>query len=268
MPAHNDCDTTGARNRRRVPPPGGVRTRDRQTRLIGRPMRTSRPPRTIDRAGIWSAWGECLRREGGSNAASRSRSSARRRSHRGPTSRGRSRRAIRLARRGAHEPHVAATPIAMRGSASTRLLVARAGPFRRMNRRTSHLVAGWRTGLSRPVLILQGGNALNYFGYGLVLPLRSFISTRSVASRRRRPDWFSRRPWGCPQSSPRRRERCSMVFRQSDRGRRKLGERPWLRRLRLRRASLGGVCLCGCQRSRARSGWDGRPNPGRQVGHT
>jgi hypothetical protein len=40
-----------------------------------------------------------------------------------------------------------------------------------MNRRVSHLIAGWRTGLSRPVLILQGGNALNYFGYGLVLRL-------------------------------------------------------------------------------------------------
>jgi MFS family permease len=39
-----------------------------------------------------------------------------------------------------------------------------------MNRRVSRLVAGWRTGLSRPVLILQGGNALNYFGYGLVRP--------------------------------------------------------------------------------------------------
>src|SRR6202790_4217568 len=42
--------------------------------------------------------------------------------------------------------------------------------FRRMNRRVSRLVAGWRTGLSRPVLILQAGNALNYFGYGLILP--------------------------------------------------------------------------------------------------
>src|SRR5205809_7924445 len=42
--------------------------------------------------------------------------------------------------------------------------------FRRMNRRVLHLVSGWRTGLSRPVVILQGGNALNYFGYGLVLP--------------------------------------------------------------------------------------------------
>jgi MFS family permease len=39
-----------------------------------------------------------------------------------------------------------------------------------MNRQISHLIAGWRTGLSRPVLILQAGNALNYFGYGLVLP--------------------------------------------------------------------------------------------------
>jgi MFS family permease len=39
-----------------------------------------------------------------------------------------------------------------------------------MNRRVSHLIAGWRTGLSRPVLILQAGNALNYFGYGLITP--------------------------------------------------------------------------------------------------
>ena len=39
-----------------------------------------------------------------------------------------------------------------------------------MNRRVSHLISGWRTGLSRPVLILQAGNALNYFGYGLIVP--------------------------------------------------------------------------------------------------
>src|SRR5713226_10165077 len=39
-----------------------------------------------------------------------------------------------------------------------------------MSRRVSRLVGGWRTGLSRPVLILQAGNALNFFGYGLVLP--------------------------------------------------------------------------------------------------
>ena len=39
-----------------------------------------------------------------------------------------------------------------------------------MYSRVSHLIAGWRTGLSRPALILQAGNALNYFGYGLILP--------------------------------------------------------------------------------------------------
>jgi MFS family permease len=39
-----------------------------------------------------------------------------------------------------------------------------------MSRRISHLIGGWRTGLSRPVLILQAGNALNYVGYGIVLP--------------------------------------------------------------------------------------------------
>ena len=39
-----------------------------------------------------------------------------------------------------------------------------------MNPPVSNLLAGWRTGLSRPVLILQAGNALNFFGYGLILP--------------------------------------------------------------------------------------------------
>jgi MFS family permease len=39
-----------------------------------------------------------------------------------------------------------------------------------MNRRVSNLVSSWRTGLPRPVLILQAGNALNSFGYGLILP--------------------------------------------------------------------------------------------------
>src|SRR5436190_2007880 len=39
-----------------------------------------------------------------------------------------------------------------------------------MNRRVSHLIAGWRTGLPRPVLILQAGTALNYFGSVLVIP--------------------------------------------------------------------------------------------------
>jgi hypothetical protein len=44
-----------------------------------------------------------------------------------------------------------------------------------VNGRVSRLIAGWRTGLSRPVLILQAGNALNHFGYGLVLPFEIMV---------------------------------------------------------------------------------------------
>ena len=39
-----------------------------------------------------------------------------------------------------------------------------------MSHRVRRLVAVWRLGLSRAELILQAGNALNYFGYGLILP--------------------------------------------------------------------------------------------------
>src|SRR3954468_9270594 len=43
-----------------------------------------------------------------------------------------------------------------------------------MTDRSSRALAGvfaiWRIDLPRPVLILQGGNALNYFGTGLILP--------------------------------------------------------------------------------------------------
>src|SRR5438552_15810387 len=44
------------------------------------------------------------------------------------------------------------------------------GEHARVSGLVSRLVGGWRTGLARPVLILQAGNALNYFGYGLILP--------------------------------------------------------------------------------------------------
>jgi hypothetical protein len=32
------------------------------------------------------------------------------------------------------------------------------------------LFAAWRTGLPKPVLLLQAGNALSFFGSGLILP--------------------------------------------------------------------------------------------------
>ena len=38
------------------------------------------------------------------------------------------------------------------------------------DRRLARVFAPWRTGLPRPVLVLQGGTALNYCGSGLILP--------------------------------------------------------------------------------------------------
>src|SRR4029078_1696989 len=44
------------------------------------------------------------------------------------------------------------------------------GVFDVMSRPLARVFAVWRTGLPRPVLVLQGGSALNYFGTGLILP--------------------------------------------------------------------------------------------------
>src|SRR5262249_22245619 len=41
---------------------------------------------------------------------------------------------------------------------------------RKVSSALARVFAAWRTGLPRPVLVLQGGNALNYFGSGLILP--------------------------------------------------------------------------------------------------
>jgi MFS family permease len=40
----------------------------------------------------------------------------------------------------------------------------------RVSRMLARVFAGWRTGLSGPVLVLQAGTAVNYFGTGLILP--------------------------------------------------------------------------------------------------
>ena len=39
-----------------------------------------------------------------------------------------------------------------------------------MRRMLARVFGGWRTGLSGPVIVLQAGTAVNYFGTGLVLP--------------------------------------------------------------------------------------------------
>src|SRR5438309_4733861 len=41
---------------------------------------------------------------------------------------------------------------------------------RKVSSALARVFAFWRTGLPRPVLILEGGDALNYFGTGLILP--------------------------------------------------------------------------------------------------
>jgi hypothetical protein len=59
-----------------------------------------------------------------------------------------------------------------------------------MNRRVSHLIAGWRKRETPSTTSVTG----SFF------PSRSSICTRDVAFRRQQPDLFSRRPWGRPQS--------------------------------------------------------------------
>ena len=39
-----------------------------------------------------------------------------------------------------------------------------------LSRTLARVLAGWRTGLPGPVIVLQAGTAVNYFGTGLVLP--------------------------------------------------------------------------------------------------
>src|ERR1700740_201097 len=43
-------------------------------------------------------------------------------------------------------------------------------PRRKVSSALARVFALWRTGLPRPVLVLQGGTALNFFGSGLILP--------------------------------------------------------------------------------------------------
>ena len=128
-----------------------------------------------------------------------------------------------------------------------------------MNRRVSHLISGWRTGLSRPVLILQAGNALNYFGYGLILPfeiiylhqIRGFSTATAglVLAATMGTSAVVTPPTG------------AVLDRYSAKAIVVAG------RLRLRRASLAGVCLLDSRRSRARRRRHGQPDFGRQIGH-
>ncbi len=50
----------------------------------------------------------------------------------------------------------------MRGKAANRP--------KHVSRTLARMFAGWRTGLPGPVIVLQAGTAVNYFGTGLILP--------------------------------------------------------------------------------------------------
>src|SRR5437764_3978729 len=51
----------------------------------------------------------------------------------------------------------------------------------RVNSALARVFGVWRTGLPRPVLVIQGGNAVNYVGTGLILPFQ--LSYRPAARR-------------------------------------------------------------------------------------
>ncbi len=52
---------------------------------------------------------------------------------------------------------------------------------RQVGRTLARVFAGWRTGLSGPVIVLQAGTAVNYFGTGLVLPFEIIYLHRARA---------------------------------------------------------------------------------------
>jgi MFS family permease len=130
-----------------------------------------------------------------------------------------------------------------------------------MNRRVSHLIAGWRTGLPRPVLILQAGNALNYFGYGLVLPfeiiylhqIRGFSTSTAglVLAAIMGTAAIVTPPTG------------ALLDRYSAKAIVVAGSLASA--LGYAGFALAGVCLRDCRRSRVRRGRDGQPDIDGQV---
>ena len=174
---------------------------------------------------------------------------------------------IRLARRVTHEPHAAAAsrvPIfggriwtGRRDGRSRRRPssdASRDEEWKVVSRSVARVFACWRTGLSGPVIVLQAGTAVNYFGTGLILPfeiiylhevrgfptataglvLAAVMGTAAVVTL----------PVGCAaRSFP-----C-----EADPDHRQSRERTGLRGLRIRRPSLASLRLLGRRRRRVRS---------------
>ena len=129
--------------------------------------------------------------------------------------------------------------------------------------------AGWRTGLSGPVVVLQAGSAVNYFGYGLIVPVRDHLP----APGSRLPDGDCGAGAG---GGPGRGGGCNAPVgcaarsfpREADPDRRQPRERTRLRGLRVRRPSVASLRLLGRRRRRARSHEHREPSSGPRPGHS
>ncbi len=133
---------------------------------------------------------------------------------------------------------------------------------RKVSSALARVFAVWRTGLPRPVLVLQGGNALNYFGTGLILPFE-IIYLHTVRG-------FSTATAGLvlatvmgtaavvtlPSGALLDRFSAKRIL---DRG--QCRERPRLRGLGVCRPSLARLPLLGGRRCRLRIRGNGRPSP-------
>ena len=65
----------------------------------------------------------------------------------------------------------------------------------RVRRTLARVFAGWRTGLPGPVLVLQAGTAVNYFGTGLILPFEIIYLHQARGFPTATAGWCRRRSW-------------------------------------------------------------------------
>jgi hypothetical protein len=77
-------------------------------------------------------------------------------------------------------------------------------------------LAGWRTGLSGPVIVLQAGTAVNYFGYGLIVPVEIIYLHQARGFPTATAGWCWRRPWARRRLRRPLRVRWSIVSAEAD----------------------------------------------------
>ena len=125
---------------------------------------------------------------------------------------------------------------------------------KQVSRTFARVFAGWRTGLSGPVIVLQAGTAVNYFGTGLVLP---FEITLPAPGPRLPNGNCGAGAGGGHGHGGGRNALFGCAARsfpcEADPDYRQSRERSGLRGLRIRRPSLASLRLLGRRRRRVRS---------------